>query len=289
MSRKTTTRAAPDIAARRLPGEAYLANFEADAKEPLDLQARRGRGEPLLFLLRRALHRGLPDRHRHPELHPQDRDRQRQGRGDHDPRGEHHGRHLRARLPDRGPVRAGLRAQQRSEDKPVDDRRAAALRHRLAVRARRSSPSAARRAPASASPWSAAGRRASPAPIGWRMLGPRRDGVRGAGQARRAQRVRHRRLQGAARLRASARSTFILSLGGIEPQHGKALGRDMHAGAAARATTTRCSSASAWPASTRCRLEGEEPAGRRRRGRLHRASCARRRTSRGCRSAGASS
>ena len=38
MSRKTTTGAAPDIAAGRLPADAYLANFEADAKEPLDVK-----------------------------------------------------------------------------------------------------------------------------------------------------------------------------------------------------------------------------------------------------------
>ena len=46
-----------------------------------------GRGRPLLFLLRRALHRGLPDRHRHPALHPRDpRPDNLQGRGRDDPR-----------------------------------------------------------------------------------------------------------------------------------------------------------------------------------------------------------
>jgi glutamate synthase (NADPH/NADH) small chain len=38
MSRKTTTGPAPDIAAGRLPADAYLAHFEADAKEPLDVK-----------------------------------------------------------------------------------------------------------------------------------------------------------------------------------------------------------------------------------------------------------
>ena len=37
MSRKTATGAAPDIAGGRLPAETYLAHFEVDAKEPLDV------------------------------------------------------------------------------------------------------------------------------------------------------------------------------------------------------------------------------------------------------------
>ena len=69
------------------------------------------RGRALLLLLRRAVHPGLPDRHRHPVLHPTHRRGQPARRGARDPRGERLRRHVRARLPDRGAVRTGLRAQ----------------------------------------------------------------------------------------------------------------------------------------------------------------------------------
>ena len=72
---------------------------------------------------------------------------------------------------------------------------------------------------------------------------PRRHDLRGAGQARRPQRVRHRRLQGRRRLRPGARSTSSSAIGGIEVEHGKALGRDVYARTTCAATTTPCSSA----------------------------------------------
>ncbi len=69
------------------------------------------RRRSLLLLLRRALHHRLPHRHRHSRIHPEDPQRQSQGFGAHHPQRKHHGRHVRARVSDRGAVRGSLRTQ----------------------------------------------------------------------------------------------------------------------------------------------------------------------------------
>ena len=95
------------------------------------------RRRPLLLLLRRALHHRLPHRHRHPGIHPEDPQRQSQGLGAHHPQRKHHGRHVRARVSDRGAVRGGLRAQHAR--RPAGAHRpAAALRHGRRLRKRHS-------------------------------------------------------------------------------------------------------------------------------------------------------
>ena len=88
-------------------------------------------------------------------------------------------------------------------------------------------------------------------------------------EARRPERVRHRRLQDAARLRAAR--------GRLHPRHRRhrsayrAGARPRRrAGACCGATTTRCSSASAWPA-PRPGLRRRRPGRRRGRRRVHRA------------------
>ena len=96
-----------------------------------------------------------------------------------------------------------------------------------------SSPSRARRRAASASRWSAPGRPASPARIALAMLGHAVTVFEAKREARRAQRIRYRRLQGGRTTSRSARSSSSCRSGGIEAQCGKALGRDVDAGAAA--------------------------------------------------------
>ena len=68
---------------------------------------------------------GLSHRHRHPDVHPPDRDRQCAGRGRDDPRRQYPRRHVRPRLPDRDALRGGLRARG-GRRQAGQDRRAAA-------------------------------------------------------------------------------------------------------------------------------------------------------------------
>ena len=80
---------------------------------------------------------------------------------------------------------------------------------------------------------------------------PRGDAVRGTRQARRPQRIRHRRLQDGRTTSRRSEVECILGVGGIEVAPASRA-RPRHApGRAARATTTRCSSASGSAASTR--------------------------------------
>ena len=77
----------------------------------------------MLFLLRPALPAGLPDRDRHSPVHSPDRGWQPLRRGDDDFRFEHHGRHVRPRLPDRNALRGSLRARggggKAGRDRPI--------------------------------------------------------------------------------------------------------------------------------------------------------------------------
>ena len=132
---------------------------------------RRGAGgrQPLLLLLRRALHRGLPHRHRHSGIHPQDHHRQCEGGRGHHPGAEHLRRRLRPGLPDRDPLRARLRAHD-GRGQAGQYRRAAALCHGSFLRiGRRAFPACPRHGPAGRHRRRRAGRprlRPSPGPAG---------------------------------------------------------------------------------------------------------------------------
>ena len=187
------------IAGGRLAPSQYADNF-SDLHPPLDHHEALVESRPLLFLLRRAVHERVPDRDRHSAVHPRDRDRQSDRLGQDHLRPEHSGRHVRPRLPDRDAVRGGLRARggggQAGADRPP-----AALRHRCGdvggqavLQTRRADRQEDRRGRRRA----CGARRRAPA----RALRPRRDDLRGEGEGRRPQRIRHRRLQEHRRFRA---------------------------------------------------------------------------------------
>ncbi len=191
-----------DVAAGRLDREDHRRQFRrpASAAEPARGQSR---GGALLLLLRRALPAGLPDLDRHSLVHPPDRRRQPHGRGEDDLRRQHPGRHVRPRLPDRDAVRGGLRARGRRRQAGAD-RAPAALRHRRADRDR------AVALPARRADRKARGdRRRGPGGPRLRACargrGRRSHDLRGAREARRPQRIRHRRLQDGRRLRRQRR------------------------------------------------------------------------------------
>ena len=265
----------PDIAAGRLTPEEYAGQFRDLHPAARPARGLR-RGRPLLFLLRRAVHAGLPDRHRHPDVHPRDPDRQPEGRGRDDLRPEHPRRHVRPRLPDRDAVRGGLRARA-GGGQAGQDRRAAALRDRL-LHGRSGEPAlrARRRRPASASPSSAPGRRASAcahrlAMHGHEVVDLRRAGRRlgglneyGIAAYKTVERLRpgggrlHPRRSAASRSRPARRSAAT-----------------SRSPSSAR-TTTPSSSASASPASTRSALPRSDARGRRATRSTSSPSCARR-------------
>ena len=247
---------AGDIAAGRLTRDAADREFRGHPSAARS-RARPGRGQPLLFLLRRALPRGLPDRHRHPQLHPQDRDRQRQGRGDRPSSQANIMGGACARVCPTEVLCEGACVRTAQEGKPVQDRRAAALRHRLAARARhpalhaRARHRQARR-----------GRRRRPGrprlrASRWRCWATTSRCSRPSAQARRPQRIRHRRLQGAGRISRSARSSSSSRIGGIECRAGQALGRDIKLADLRRDYRRGLPRHAASPASTRWQLEGE--------------------------------
>ncbi len=118
----------PDIAAGRLAREEYVANF-SDLHPPARRPPGRGRGRPLLLLLRRALRARLPDGHRHPDIHPRDSHRPAEERRRNDPVGQHPRRHVRPRVPDGDALRGGLRARG-GRGQARTHRPAPALRHR---------------------------------------------------------------------------------------------------------------------------------------------------------------
>ena len=82
------------------------------------------------LLLRRPVHPGLPDAHRRAQIHPPDPPSRRDRRGPDDPGGQRLRRELRPGLPDRGPLRGGLR-------RPHPDEGAGADRPAPAARLRR--------------------------------------------------------------------------------------------------------------------------------------------------------
>ena len=159
----------PDVRPGRLTDAKIAANF-TDMHPPLDALRGADRRGSLLLLFRCAVHDRVPDRHRHPRLHPGDPQRQPQGLRAHDPAREHHGRHVRASLPDRSAVRGSLRAQH-ARGSAGAHRAVAALCHRCRVRGRQRRFSSGRRSPVARSRSSAPGPRASPARIGSRCSG----------------------------------------------------------------------------------------------------------------------
>ena len=101
---------------RRAEWRLTIRGVFCDLSPPLDPTRAQDRSQPLLLLLRRSLHPGMPDPDRHPELHSQDRQRQRPRRRARHPERQHHGWDLRARLPGRDALPEGLRSREvRSE------------------------------------------------------------------------------------------------------------------------------------------------------------------------------
>jgi hypothetical protein len=166
--------------------------------------ARRSRALPLLR--RRAVHQGMPHVDRHPDLHQEDRHRQREGLGADHLRAEHARLLVRARVPGRGLVRRGRASTQvgtairspsvaSSATRPRR-RRATGKRHSSLRRSwpkekpRHSSPSSAQAPPRSRA------RRAC-------ARGARRRHLREEGAPWRAQHDGHRPLQAARRGRAA--------------------------------------------------------------------------------------
>ena len=217
-----TTQPTGDIAAHRLSSTQLVRIRRHRAAARSD--CRGGRRQPLPLLLRRAVRAGLPDADRHPELHPQDRQRQPEGRRDRHPVGESARRDVCPRVSDRDPVRRRMRAQPPG-CAARRDRRAAAACNRLGDGDRRGALHAC------------AGH------------GPRgRGGRRGAGRAACAHRLAlagHRVTLFDARPKGGGLNEYgiaayktvddfaqrevewLLSVGGITLQTGVALGRDI--------------------------------------------------------------
>ena len=214
----------PDIASGRLSPEEYAREFQ---RPPSAARPARGlrRGRPLLFLLRRALRAGLPDRHRHPDVHPRDPDRQSEGRGGDDP--------LR-RISSAACAPASARPR-RCARRPASAKSAEGKPVRIGELQRyatdalmaegRAALRAAPRRPASASPWSAAGRRGFPAPIAspcTAMTSSSSTPARKSAASTNTASPPTRR----STTSPQAEVDFVLSIGGITVEAGKALGRD---------------------------------------------------------------
>ena len=162
----------PPLAAGRLSQAEYARNF-ADAHPPLTPVQALLEAERCYYCYDAPCTTACPTGIDIPTLHRPHRAGQPAWRGAHHPGRKRARRHVRPRLPDRGAVRAGLRAQ-RAGGQAGGDRPAAAPRHRRAIspsRARRCSR--ARRPAASAWRWSAPGRPGCPARTGWRCWATR--------------------------------------------------------------------------------------------------------------------
>jgi dihydropyrimidine dehydrogenase (NAD+) subunit PreT len=116
-----------------------------------------------------------------------------------------------------------------AEGKPVRDRPAAALRHRHADGAGGASPYARAASHRQAVAVVGAGPAGLACAHRLAMHGHDVFDLRGARQGRRAQRIRHRRLQGRGRFRPD-RGRLAFQIGGITVETGKALGPDLTLG-----------------------------------------------------------
>ena len=253
---------------RRAAGaEALAANF-ADIAPPLHAARGAGRGRPLLFLLRRALHHGLPDLDRHPALHPRDRRRAAPRRRRETILEQNILGGMCARVCPTETLCEEACVREAAEGKPVEIGRlqrfatdALMARGPPALRAGRADRQAGR-----------GGRRRAGGPRLRAPAGdarPRRHAARRARKGRRPQRVRHRGLQGGGRISPRPRSTGCSGSAGSTVRYGKALGRDV------RSTTLRGGYRRGLPRDRARRrhalgAEGADARGRAAGGRLHR-------------------
>ena len=241
---------APDIAPGRLPAEAYERNF-ADLHPPLEPARGPRRRRALPVLLRRALRAGLPDRDRHPAVHPPDRDRQPARVRQDDPRRR---TSWAACAPASARPRPCARRPACAKSPRASRSRSAACSATPPTRLFAHGPAAlSSRAPPPAATRGRGRRRAG----GPRLRAPAGDarprGHRASTrrrQARRPQRIRHRRLQD--RRTISPRREVAMHPG--RRRHRAAHGRSVSAATSRLPSSagilTRCSSVSASPAST---------------------------------------
>ena len=214
------------IAPARLPPAQYAENF-SDLHPPLDHHEALVESDRCYFCYDAPCMTGLPDLDRHSAVHPPDLDRQSARLGQDHLRPEHSGRHVRPRLPDRDAVRGGLRARDGRRQAGAD-RPAAALCHRCGDGRGQAvlRPRAAR--PARGSPWSAPARPGLPLRIGLPCTATRSTIFEARAEGRRAQRIRHRRLQddrrfrpGRGRLRHRDRRHRDRERQGARPRHSR--------------------------------------------------------------------
>ena len=166
MAKKKTIRTIPQ-ARTPMPEqspEARVKNFDEVACG-YRLEDALRRGGPLPALRRRALRQGLPGRHRHPGLHPEDGGEELPRRLRHDHRHQPAAVGLRPRLPAGEPVRG--RVHGRRHARAGGDRTPRALRRRHGHPRRLGQRALHRAEPASRSASSARGRREWPAPPTW--------------------------------------------------------------------------------------------------------------------------
>ena len=210
------------------PPDAYAENF-ADLHPPLDRNEARVAAERCLFCYDAPCVQACPTGIDIPLFIRQIATGNPLGSGQDHPRRQHHRRHVRPGLPDRDPVRGGLRARDR-RGQAGRDRPPAALRHRRRCSRPAASPTA--RAPPTGRRVAVVG--AGPAGLSCAhklaTLGHEVVVFDARRQARRPQRVRHRRLQDGRRLRASARSTGSWASAASSCATACALGRDITLG-----------------------------------------------------------
>ena len=189
----------PGVVSGRLSPEALAANFADIAPAALPARGPRRR-RPLLLLLRRALRRRLPDLHRHPALHPRDRDRHARGGGARRSSSQNILGGMCARVCPTETLCEEACVREAAEGKPVEIGRL----QRFATDAlMREGPQPFARAAPTGKRVAVVG--AGPAGLACAhrlaMLGHDVVALRRPRQARRPQRIRHRRLQDGGRLR----------------------------------------------------------------------------------------
>ena len=113
MTNKTTAGPEPDIAAGRLTAEAYDVNFEISVREPLDTKRAPVESSRCYFCYDAPCIEACPTAIDIPSFIRKIQTGNVKGAAVTILEAQHHGRHLRAGLPDRGAVRAGLRARRR--------------------------------------------------------------------------------------------------------------------------------------------------------------------------------
>ena len=203
-----------------------------------------------------------------------------------DPRRQHLRRHVRPRLPDRDPLRGGLRPQRGGGQADRDRTTCSATPPTPLMASGRQPYRAGLGQRAAGSPSSAPGRPGSPAPTGSPRSATRSSSSTRRAQARRSQRARHRLLQDGRRFRPAR--------GRLHPRrrrHRAALRRGARPRLQPRRSPARLRRGLPRPRPAgreRARPRRRRPRGRRGRRRLHRDPAPDARTSRPCRSAAGS-